>query len=82
VTWLAYRLSSQGALPIRTAAWYAKPQPTFSDTIAWVRRRLWAGPAFSMSGEKNDIVKIPRTLYQRITEAISLYRKLNLNLFS
>ena len=26
---------------IRTAAWYAKTEPTFSDAIAMLRRRLW-----------------------------------------
>ena len=25
----------------RTAAWYAKPSPTFVDAIALVRRHLW-----------------------------------------
>ena len=25
-------------LPVRAAAWYAKTQPTFCDTLAWVRR--------------------------------------------
>jgi hypothetical protein len=29
-------------LPIRQAAWYPKPEPTFSDALAAVRRHLWA----------------------------------------
>jgi hypothetical protein len=70
VTWLAHLLSDQAAPLARTAAWYAKPQPTFSDTIAWVRRHLWANPGFSISTEKRDIVKVPQALYQRLTEAL------------
>ena len=34
----------------RTAAWYAKPSPTFVDAIALVRRHLWlASEGFSLS---------------------------------
>src|SRR6188474_2373895 len=29
-------------LPTRQAAWYPKPEPTFSDALAAVRRHLWA----------------------------------------
>src|ERR671917_1972535 len=29
-------------LPTRRAAWYLKPEPTFSDALAAVRRELWA----------------------------------------
>lgn len=70
VTWLAHLLSDQAAPLARTAAWYAKPPPTFSDTIAWVRRHLWAPPGCSLSTAKRDIVKVPHALYQRLTEAL------------
>jgi hypothetical protein len=30
-------------LPTRQAAWYAKPEATFSDALAAVRRQLWVG---------------------------------------
>lgn len=33
----------------RTAAWYPKPLPTFSDALAAVRRQLWARPGFRRS---------------------------------
>jgi hypothetical protein len=29
-------------LPTRQAAWYPKPEATFSDALAAVRRHLWA----------------------------------------
>jgi len=70
VTWLAHCLFGSTALSTRTAAWYRKPHPTFSDTIAWVRRHLWASPHFSMSAENQDSVKLPQALYQRLTEAL------------
>jgi hypothetical protein len=33
-------------LPTRQAAWYPKPEPTFSDALAAVRRHLWASCAY------------------------------------
>jgi hypothetical protein len=41
VTLLASALCRKSKLPIQNAAWYEKTQPTFSDAIAEVRRRLW-----------------------------------------
>lgn len=55
---------------IRTAAWYAKTQPTFSDAIAMVRRHLWSHCHFSTSGQHSEVIKIPRSLYERLTDAV------------
>jgi hypothetical protein len=55
---------------VRTAAWYAKAQPTFSDAIAVVRRALWSHCHFSMSGSEPDVVEIPRSLFERLTDAV------------
>ena len=41
ITLLAHQSQTNGSLPIRQAAWYAKPLPTFSDAIALVRSRIW-----------------------------------------
>jgi hypothetical protein len=41
VTVLAHGLLQEQELPARSAAWYSKPLPTFSDTLALVRRELW-----------------------------------------
>ena len=43
---------------------------TFSDTIAAVRRVLWAHSNFSMSGKPRDVVEIPRPLFERLTETL------------
>ncbi len=54
----------------RTAAWYDKREPSFSDAIAAVRRIFWSAPSFSMSRHPPDSVKIPIALMERLTEAL------------
>jgi hypothetical protein len=70
VTLLASQWSSTGAKVARTAAWYAKEQPTFSDAIAVVRRHLWSQCYFSTSVANDDVIKIPRSLFDRLTDAV------------
>ena len=54
----------------RTAAWYAKPSPTFVDAIALVRRHLWlASEGFSLSEAEPDIWKVPAVLYHRLLDS-------------
>jgi hypothetical protein len=55
---------------IRRAAWYAKRQPTFSDAIALLRRLLWSQSYFSMSDSGTEMIKIPRSLLERLTDAV------------
>ena len=57
-------------LVVRTAAWYAKPRPTFSDALAVVRRELWGHCHFSLSRGKPEIVELPRSLFERLTDAV------------
>jgi len=52
------------------AAWYAKDSLTFSDTIALVRRSLWSDGIYGRSGDRHDMVKIPRALFDRLTETV------------
>ena len=40
-TLAAHLMQQQRSATHRTAAWYAKPSPTFVDAIALVRRHLW-----------------------------------------
>ena len=70
VTLAAQPLVKTASRVVRTAAWYSKEQPTFSDAIALVRRHLWEHSHFSMSGLKPDVVKIPRSLLERLTDAV------------
>ena len=71
VTLLAHELLQGHALPARQAAWYTKPLPTFVDTLALVRRELWAVPVFSLSSPSTDMIEIPRSRWDRVTNALS-----------
>jgi DDE superfamily endonuclease len=64
------RLDGQ-PLPVRRAAWYAKSAPTFSDTLAFVRRRLWPVTVSSTSPSSDDAVEIPRALFDRLTDTLA-----------
>ena len=46
----------------RTASWYPKPLPTFSDAIAAVRRELWTPKNFQTSASSLDFLKIHTTI--------------------
>jgi len=70
VTLLAARLLETHRLPVRRAAWYAKESATFSDTIAYVRRYLWSHQHFQMSETETEMIKIPRSLVERLTETL------------
>jgi DDE superfamily endonuclease len=70
VTLLANALIKDPAQVVRTAAWYAKEQPTFSDALAMVRRCLWSSCHFQTSLSETEIVKIPRSLFERLTDAV------------
>ena len=70
ITLMADWLSKGQVMPIRTAAWYAKERPTFSDAIALVRRCLWSNCHFSMSERNIDLAKIPRSLLERFIDAL------------
>jgi len=70
VTLLANALFTRHDLPIRTAAWYPKTLPTFSDAIALVRYQIWAYFTFSMSCDDPDMVKVPRVLLDRFHDLL------------
>ena len=70
VTLLAHRRQPPGPTLVRQAAWYRKTTPTFSAALALVRRELWAHTDFCMSPSAPDIVRIPRALVTRFTEAL------------
>lgn len=70
VTLLAHRHHTADTLSVRSAAWYAKTQPTFSDALARVRRDLWRHPHTSPSHGNTDSIKIPRALFDRLTDTL------------
>ncbi len=70
VTLCAKESLCHNPLPTRQSAWYAKPLPTFADTLALVRQQLWP-VAFHLSSEQPDVVQIPRPLLERLTETLA-----------
>jgi hypothetical protein len=70
VTLMAHTLLQAEARVVRTAAWYAKVRPTFSDALAVVRRELWNSCHFSMSESHTEMVKIPRSVLERLTDTV------------
>jgi hypothetical protein len=70
VTLLATRLVRDGQLAARTAAWYTKPTPTFSDALGAVRPAWWRHITFCTSARERDLIKLPRTILRRWYEAI------------
>lgn len=71
VTLFAHDLLQGREMPVRQAAWYTKALPTFSDTLAFVRQQLWPVSISWMSPEEADMVKIPKVLFTRLTNALS-----------
>jgi len=71
VTVLAQTLLLRHDLPTRSAAWYAKPVPTFSDALALVRATLWAHLTFQLSADDADMVKLPRVLVERFNDLLA-----------
>jgi DDE superfamily endonuclease len=70
VTLLAHHRMGQTAGAVRQAAWYHKAHPTFSDALALVRKELWAQASFYGSSREVDMVKVPRALVERLTDAV------------
>ena len=69
VTLAAQVLQAGETVPLRAAAWYSKPLPTFSNAIALVRQHLWQhSDNFCISPSPADLVKIPRTLLARLVD--------------
>jgi|SRR2546423_4993940 len=70
ISLLTAGLLKKRKLPARGAAWYTKQSATFSDTIAFVRRFLWSHQYFQMSVTEADLIKVPRSLLERLTEML------------
>jgi hypothetical protein len=64
VTLLAARLRPTEREAAASSAWYRKPRPTFSDTLAAVRRHIWREQGLLTSRRSTNIPK-PRPALQR-----------------
>ena len=70
VTLLAHQHTRRRKLPIRHAAWYHKPQPSFSDALALVRRQIWQHTCFSMADSRLDGTKLSAQIQNRLLSAL------------
>jgi hypothetical protein len=71
VTLLAHYLLHGQPLPVRKAAWYQKTQPTFSDTLAFVRLTLWPVSISYLSAPTPDMQLIPTALFRRLIDTLA-----------
>lgn len=71
VTLFAHQLLQGKEVAARQAAWYQKQRPTFSDTLALVRQQLWPVSISWMSGAKQDVIIIPKALFERLTDTLA-----------
>jgi hypothetical protein len=69
-TLLATRLPARERRTVATSAWYRKSQPTFSDTLALVRRHRWREQGFAMSRRGRNIAKPKPALQNAIVYAL------------
>jgi DDE superfamily endonuclease len=70
VTLLAAQLSPKARGAVMSAAWYHKRRPTFSDTLAAVRRHFWQEQGFAMSRHPDQAKKLRSALQEGITYAL------------
>ena len=72
ITLAAHRLQQESPIVQCTAAWYAKPAPTFVDAIALVRPHLWlASEGFSMSVSDDDREKPVPDLHSQLIDSLA-----------
>jgi hypothetical protein len=70
VTLLATLLGHHARLQVSTSAWYHKRRPTFSDTLAAVRRQVWREQGFLTSRHSSEPTKLRPALRESITYAL------------
>ena len=64
VVLLTQRLQPDGQVPVLTAAWYAKPEATFSDCLILVRKHLWRSLNYVNSAPGAESVSFPAPVWE------------------
>ena len=64
------RLGKRARLTVSDAAWYRKQQPTFANTLAAVRREIWAAQGFSMFRSRTDNRKLTKAMCDGVIHAL------------
>jgi hypothetical protein len=60
----------EGADPLSTA-WYEKPEPTFADAVASVRRLLWSQTVLKQADRRGAFQKLPLDLREALLDQLS-----------
>jgi hypothetical protein len=64
VVLLTQRLQPDGQVPVLTAAWYQKPEATFSDCLILVRKHLWRSLNYVNSAPRAESVSFPTPAWE------------------
>lgn len=64
VVLLTHRLQPDGKVPVLIAAWYEKPEATFSDFLVLVRKHLWRSLNYVNSAPKAELVSFPASAWK------------------
>jgi hypothetical protein len=67
---LATRPDQRTRLRVSAAAWYRKKRPTFSDTLAAVRREVWSEQGLLTSRRSPELAEIRPALREGIVHAL------------
>jgi hypothetical protein len=70
ISLFVFSLTGNRPLPTRTAAWYTKPEPTFSDAIAFVRFYLWTHMESTHSPVKTTFGLFPDSVLAGLVDSI------------
>jgi len=70
VTLLTGQLSQSARSAVLGESWYRKSHPTFSDSLAAVRRHIWCEAGLFMSRHRSKTSRPPRALQQRLIYAL------------
>ena len=70
VTLLGKQLTPHARRAAATSAWYRKQRPTFSDTLAAVRRDIWREQGFGTSSRAASMTKFRPALCNAVTYAL------------
>ena len=70
ISLFVFQIIGHQPLPVRTAAWYTKPEPTFSDAIAFVRFYLWTNMESTHSPVKTTFGLFPNSLWAGLVDSL------------
>ena len=71
VVLLTQRLQPDGQVPVLTAAWYKKPEATFSDCLVLVRKHLWRSLNSVNSASRAESVSFPAPIWEHLLSCLA-----------